>query len=276
MSASLEANQQALALDPDYAEGLYNAASDAYELGQLDDAVRYQMRYTDHAEGRGALASYLIELGFHEAGQALAEQVLEVEPLVSYLNVHLAEVALLDGQLEAARKRLARMRDAYPEWPRVWLRAGEVELRAGEVTVARQYLDRAIEKFSSPNRLATLRMAQVMWDQDRAAAKLLLEAVHTNAEAAIADGSEHWGPWWALAAVAALEERTTDATAAYAQAIDAGRLRPRWDRQETAFVNLHDHPAFEQLLRDAETRLETMRRGIASEVEAWVARAFGR
>ncbi len=273
LEASLIANERALALDPDFDEALYNAASDAYELGRLDDAVRYQLRYTDHADGRAALANYLLELGFAEEAARLIEEVRQVAPLQSYLMANLTQRSLIRGELVEAKQRAERLRTAYPDWPRVWLFSAEVALWSGATAEAERLLERAIDVSSEdlyPQ--AVLRLAQTRWTTDRADAERLLARVREHAAAIVEKGTEYWSWPWILAVDAALREQPAEVARWLEHARSLGRVRYQWDRQELAFQPYLDEPAVRQVIDRMESQITAMHTAVAPEVEAWFSR----
>ena len=272
---ALDANLRALALRPGYDEAAYNAASYAYHLGLWDRALELQLRAAARPIERAGLANLLYALSFDAEADALAAEVLREEPLTGYLNAYLVQRALIAGRLEEARARARRLADAEPDWPRVWRRAGDVELQAGNWELAGDHFERALQEADGDDPEATIHLALVRWRSGAGAeADEMLADLHAQEAARIAEGHGWWAHAWHLAAIEAIRGNTEVALDWFEQSVDLGRRFYRLDAIEPAFEGLRAEPRFQQQLRRMEASVEEMHARSAGIVRAAATTGF--
>lgn len=265
---ALELTLKALEVEPYHSGALYNATSFALELGRLDQAVLLHLRTGGSgALQRAPLAMTLWELGFVPQAEELARRALEDEPLNVYLNLYLVRCGLLEGETAAARERLARLRQAHPDWAALWELAGQVEERAGRTDEALAYYETALGVMHGDYPEAELRAAGIRWRQgDVDRARQVLERVAAQARRAIDEGSDRWLDRWRLAAVAAVRGDAGEAVDWLGKAVDLGHYRHRFDASDPLFATLRDDPGFERQLERMRQNVAAMRERLVREL----------
>lgn len=265
---AFELTLKALEFEPHHSGALYNATSFALELGRLDQAVLLHLRTGGSgALHRAPLAMTLWELGFVPQAEALARRALEEEPLNVYLNLYLVRRGLLEGEVAAARERLARLRQAHPDRAALWELAGRVEERAGRRDEALAYYEKAQEIMDGDFPEAAIRAARIRWlegEPDRA--RQVLERIARRSRRAIDEGSDRWLDRWRLAAVAAVRGDAGEAVDWLGKAVDLGHCRHHFDAADPVFESLRTDPGFERQLERMRSNVAAMRERLVREL----------
>ncbi len=266
---ALAYNERALEINPSYDEALYNAASSSTQIGAWDKALRYQLQATNWTTGRAALASYLLVLGLDEEGRRLAATVLDEDPLSPYLNLNLAEIdAFIEGDLDAARRRIGRIIAAEPTWGRAHRMAGDVELWTGDLERARGHYAKAAGLNDPPDRETLFRIAWIdlALGRGEAADELfgrLRDAATTDLEA----GSEDYQEYQLLGWIAAAHGKVEDSLSWRQAAIDAG-YRLYWrDAADPSLDTLRGERRFEEQVEAMRREVAAMRERVRASVE---------
>jgi TolB-like protein/TPR repeat protein len=240
---------KAVELNPGYDEALFNIAEVYQQQGQLDEAVRYQMRDSERAFGAERLSIYLRDLQFHDEADKLREWTSAEIPISFLTEDSLSLKYLLAGDFERARVHSQRMRTSFPVLAFSWQRASEIEQAAGLWDVAQEYIEEAVAlSGDSPSypKLLLAHMLQRRGENEEAAA--MIDEFERATLGIINNGHEAWFYRWSMAFVEALRGNIEQALDWYEQAVDAGRRRYEWDEQESGFASLRDEPRFQAAL----------------------------
>ncbi|MEM7049861.1 MAG: winged helix-turn-helix domain-containing protein [Acidobacteriota bacterium] len=265
LDAALAAYRRAIELQPNYQEAIYNAATVAFELGRWAEAVEIQRRAVERPVGRGALAIYLLEIGLDDEGRQLADEVLRQEPLTGYLNRYLALREIRDGELEAARQRLERLRRSDPTWIRLWMTLGDLEWKAGRPAESLAHYRQAAELADEALPEVDLRLALALAGVgDAAASETTRRRAESEIRRQLEDGSQWHGHRAFLAQAAALRGDPEAALQWLERAVALGRRSSRWDRVDPFFAEIAADPRFVALLEGMERDVAGQRQRLRS------------
>lgn len=261
---ALDYYRNALRIDPEYDEVLFNVAEIMHTLGRWDEAVEYQQRDTDRPQGKERLSIYLRDLDFDEQAEALVRKFENDLPVSYFSDENRSLHHLLDGNPEQARRAARRMQRAIPNTAGGWLREGEIDLVAGDLESAANHFDTALKAAGALRDYSSLRVAQLELHQGNAeAAESLIRASRDSALQAIDEGHEGWFHRWNLALGHALEGNRNKALEWFERSVDAGRRRYEWDEIEPVFESIREYARFESALQ----RQRDLRREMKDHVD---------
>jgi len=247
--AAIEHYQEALRIEPNYDEALFNLAETCYVLGRWDEAVQYQMQDSFRPFGLERLSIYLRNLGFDAQADVIAAPLVAEIPVSFFGDENRSFHYLMQGEYERAREHARRMQEYFPGRSTGWVREGEIDLRAGDLVAAENNLQVAVNMPGLFNRYAKIRLAQLLLDRGEAVrAAALLKEVEIASLESIQKGHEAWYHRWNLSMIHALRGEREAALTWYERAVDAGRRRYDWDEQEGAFGTIADDPRFRAAL----------------------------
>jgi predicted Zn-dependent protease len=142
---------------------------------------------------------------------------------------------LITGDHLAARNKLLRLLQAYPDCTRCAIDLGLIEQLAGNLAGAE---DRYRESVAMDPRSweASVRLAHVLLLADRRQeAEQVLSAVQLSSLHVTGNPAALWHPHWSLAAAAAIRGDRQEAVKRYHEAIRLGRRDRAWDAFEPMF-----------------------------------------
>jgi TolB-like protein/DNA-binding winged helix-turn-helix (wHTH) protein/TPR repeat protein len=246
---SLNYYLKAVELNPGYDEALFNIAEIYQQQGHWDEAVRYQMRDSERADGAERLSIYLREMQFFDEADKLWERSSADIPISFFTEASISLRYLLAGDLDLARIHSQRMRVSFPGFAFSWQRASEIEQAAGNWDAAQEYIEQAVALTDGSPSYPKLLLAHMLErrGETQAAAALLDEFERATLDI-INSGHEGWFLRWSMAYVQVLRGNIEEALSWYEQAVEAGRRRYEWDEQEPAFAPLRNEPRFQAAL----------------------------
>jgi TolB-like protein/DNA-binding winged helix-turn-helix (wHTH) protein/Tfp pilus assembly protein PilF len=251
---------EALRLEPNYDEALFNLAETYMQLGRWDEAVRYQIQDRFRPLGREALSIYLRDLGFQEEADRISEPLMTELPVSFFGDQSRSLHYLINGDFDQARKYARRTQSLFPNQSAGWVREGEIDLRAGDLVKAEENMQIAVEMPGFPDRYANMRLAQLLMKRgETARGEALLNEVANFSQNSIDNGHEGWFHRWKLAFIYSLRGEKEAALGWFEKAVEAGRRRYEWDEQESAFENIAAEPRFQAALerqRDARAQMK--------------------
>jgi predicted TPR repeat methyltransferase len=148
LEAAVKRFEQALAIQPDYADARYNLGNSLKELGQLEAAVKsYEQALAvkpDYAEAHSNLGLIHHELGQLEAAVKRYEQALAIKPdyAEAYYNLGITLNEL--GQLEAAVKHYEQALAIKPDCAEVHNNLGNTFQKLGQLDAAVKHYEQAL------------------------------------------------------------------------------------------------------------------------------------
>lgn len=265
---ALQAHQDALRLRPDFLMPLADRAAIWSLQGDLERAWQAQLDLyaRDYAPWRpfvrARLGACLLDLDLRAEARPWLESALQTDPLHPEANATLARLDVLDGNRRTARERVSKVVGVDPSCGACVLLLGQVALLDGDLESARRALVRAIE-IAEVRPVARLWLALVEEREGRLdRARSLRAAVETESRAALDDGSESREPLWNLAAVAASRRDASAAAMWCGRAIDAGWRDYTWVRIDPAFAEVRREPGLRACLARAELAVAAERRRV--------------
>jgi DNA-binding winged helix-turn-helix (wHTH) protein/Flp pilus assembly protein TadD len=192
----------------------------------------------------GYFANGLMLAGYLGEAAAVARHALTLEPYALEPQLLLARASLLQGHHDAARARLERLLEVWPDCSNCVTQLGLIDQLTGANQRAESRFLQARSMAASPA-LASLRLAQLWHTSGRLHdAAAMLSTVEAEARAEIDAGSEAPMPRWKLAAAAAVRGDRASAARWYARSIDAGRTDAAWDHWDPLLAVLRSSPEF--------------------------------
>jgi len=140
--------EQALTIEPEYAEAHYNLASTLQELGQLDAAVKsYDKSLAikpNYADAHNNLGNVLKDLKQLEAAVKSYKTAIAIKP--DYLEAHYSLGTTLQelGQLDDAVKSYKEVLDIEPDFAEMHNNLGVIFKELNQKDAARKSLERAV------------------------------------------------------------------------------------------------------------------------------------
>lgn len=114
----------------------------------------------------GEYAATLGELGRAREMLAVTRRMLDMDPKNSRAFFLQAVLAARAGKTELARRLLSRTSESYRRIPAATLLAGVIELKARNVTLARDHLER-LYRLQPDNEYAQILLARAIWADDK-------------------------------------------------------------------------------------------------------------
>ena len=242
---ALDYFRNALRINPDYDEVLFNIAELMHFTGHWDEAVQFQQRDAQRPQGLARLSTYLRDLGFDQRAETLAQAFEKDLPLSFLTDANLSLHLLLNGEFEQASEYALSMQRAIPSAADGWLRAGEIDLMTGDEASAIKNFETAMQTGGGFEDYSRLRVAQMkLLAGDIQDAELLLKTVELSAQQAIANGHEGWFHRWHLAVLNSLSRDSEEALDWFEKAVESGRRRYEWDEMEPAFQTIRNESRF--------------------------------
>lgn len=127
-------------------------------LQRWSDAVRAFQRVLrvnqDWIDALSPAAEALIAIHRYEMAERCCRRILAQDDAHRMARIRLSEALVHQGRDEEARAALAPLQEQYPQDPQVLRAAAQVELQAGCIDAARDYIDRALAE--APNHAASV------------------------------------------------------------------------------------------------------------------------
>jgi DNA-binding winged helix-turn-helix (wHTH) protein/tetratricopeptide (TPR) repeat protein len=243
--------QRALDLCPHDAPTRTNLGIALMAMGRVTEALelfeQHVVTQPDSVEAHAYLANGLLVAGYPAEATAVARVALAIEPYAVEPQLVLVRASVLRRDYAAARMRLERLLEVWPDCSKCESQLGLVEQLTGATGRAEtRYLKARM--MSSPSAIASLRLAHLWATEGRANdTARILNAVESEALAAIDAGSEAASLPWQLAAAAAIRQDRSSAARWYLRAIQAGRIDATWDDWEPMLASLRTTPEFAML-----------------------------
>jgi TolB-like protein/Flp pilus assembly protein TadD len=256
--------REALRLEPNYDEALFNLAETYQVLGRWDESVHYQLQDSFRPQGLERLSFYLRDLGFDEEADSIAMPLLAELPVSFFSDENRSLHYLLQGDIEKSREHARRMQDFFPNSPDGWMREGDIDLRAGDQASAEKNFMIAVNMPGISNNYAKLRLAQLLMERgETTRPAALLGEVEIFSLEAVSNGHEAWYHRWNMAFARALQGDREMALDWYEKAVDAGRRRFEWDEGESAFASIANEPRFRAALERQRNARSEMKQKVA-------------
>ena len=148
LDAAVKCYEQALAIQPDYAEAYNNLGITLNELGQLEEAVkRYEQALAikpDYAEAHSNLGITLQELGQLEEAVKCYEQALAIKPDYAETHYNLGNTLQELGQLDAAVKSYEQALAIKPDYAEAHYNLGNTVKELGQLEAAAKCYEQAL------------------------------------------------------------------------------------------------------------------------------------
>ena len=150
--AAVEAYQEALLINPQYADAWYNLALCTFNLGEYDLAVEYADKAAKYSKNLSDIQNLkgfsLLSLGKTEDAKSVFTNVLKNYPNNVDARFGLAELDLYNGSLRSAERRYldALKRDSKSR--KALLSLALVTAEEGKTDVAERYVNQALEYHS--------------------------------------------------------------------------------------------------------------------------------
>ncbi|MFQ5528215.1 MAG: tetratricopeptide repeat protein [Thermoanaerobaculia bacterium] len=269
-------NEKALEFNPSYDEAIYNLSSVLHASGRWDEALRMQLRETDVRGGLPAVAAQMLRLGFVGQGAAVAEAAFRAEPHPAFLNAQLARHHARREDFDSARRRVAALRRAHPDWAGSWGASGEIEWLAGDYQAAAAFFVEAHRVWGGDEPEPLVNVARSLWILgERDAAERRFAQIETRLGPMIESGSEYWFHYWAMAAIESMRGEGVAAVDWYRRAVDMGHRSGWLDEIDPTFGAIQGNPEFERQLRRIQESIVEMQEAVRSEVDASLERLVG-
>jgi len=266
---SLNYYLKAIELNPAYDEALFNIAEIYQQQGRWDEAVRYQMRDSERAEGAERLSIYLRDLQFYDEADKLRQRTSADIPISFLTEASFSLRYLLAGDFDQARVHSQRMRVSFPGIAFSWQRASEIEQAAGNWDAAQEYVEEAVALTDGSPSYPKLLLAYMLERRgETQAVAVLIDEFELAALEKINEGHQGWFYRWNMAYVQVLRGNIPEALNWYEQAVDAGRRRYEWDEQEPAFAPLQNEPRFQAALQKQRQYRQQMHARVAIMLKA--------
>jgi TolB-like protein/Tfp pilus assembly protein PilF len=258
----LNAYYKAVQLNPNYGPVVMNIGSLNFGRGQYDEALVWLRKAAELQPNISRVLTMVAlqyySLSLDKLAVAWLDRALALQPQSSFPNLVYADLELLGGRIEAARKRLSKILDLSPNERTALYTAGSAELLSRNWKEARIYLERlAAESGSRGLPHNALAYALQKLGDERRASALLDETLKGFLSDPDLDAPGSAGRY-ALAQTYALLGKKDEALDSFERAL-AGGYYDRMIEVDPLLSGLRPDPRFQAALKNVEDRLERMR-----------------
>jgi serine/threonine protein kinase/tetratricopeptide (TPR) repeat protein len=261
-----EENLKAIEANPNYQHAIANMGWVHFMLGDLGEAFRWMKRSVAlnpaDAQHYFALGTVLNSLGEYNRAVAYFDKALDLQPDFEYAYWGKANVSMVQGKHEEARRDAEQLLKLAPEGFTSLSIAGESRFFAEDFRAATGYLEQAARHDST--RVAGLLAVAYHRMGDETAARAWAACLERREAPLRASGSElFYGPY-ALARLRAMQGRADDALQLLEEAVDKGFRWKDYLERDPSFGSLRTDRRFEMILQDLAGRTERMKTEVAS------------
>lgn len=270
LRGALEVQQQGHTLDPAHPNSTARIAFLHLDLGELDEAVRWNCRALE-IEPRSAYIHRnfgRLCLMFEEAWRAESwlRRAVDLDPRLSSARILLIYHLLARGERDSALAELQAMREQQPDDPETLNYAADVALMQDDLNEAQILYERAIGRGPDSRnfyraRRATTGLGYVLWiNGERTAARRLIDERQAIRRKEFVEGLNAWGPPYELGAIRAVLGDPPEALAWLEHAVDRGWREPHLAETDPLLASLHGKKDFSALLERLRSRIASMKR----------------
>ena len=267
---SLDENEKALALNPNFYIAMHNQGWINLNLGNLVPAAQW---FEKARQINPTFASTYLGLGlvninlknFNQARQWLND-AYEIHPdLKPNPVIAMMMLDVLKGDLATAQARGEEALSHISNDELLYLALADVALHSGDPTTAGEYYQKSIginsktwHPFTGTN--ATTSFGFILWKTDHKteAEELFTFSLNLDDET-LKQGSQWWGVSYDLAAINAIRDNKTDCLSWLNTAVMQGFRLSSWLSKDPLFENIRGEDDFQKILSDIEAQISQMK-----------------
>jgi len=254
---------RAIDLNPNYAPVVANIGSIQYTLGNCDEALRWHKKAVSLNPGIGHYQSLVglqyYSLGLDSAAGIWLGKALALQPDMVLPHILQTYIAISRGLLDSARNEIRPVLIAHPDEAPALDAAGDIELVAGKYARAREYFDRACERWgtASPSGMKLAFALENTGNHDEA--RRMLDENARIFAADIQKFPEDRLVPYLLAQLHAMRKETDQSVEWFRKSVSLGFKDYHWLAVDPLIANVRADPRWQQIEDDLRTRIRAMR-----------------